>query len=1541
MTAIKDGIKDVIDLNTILTQTATAMNTTVDKLGALTTGAQQMSQAMGANINDVLAIMHVYANVNETADSIMKKTKADVILSNLTGMSGQETTNSLQAIQQQFNLTDDQLMHVDDSLTKIASNLRMNYQDAITQIANGVKTAGAMASQAGLSFETFSGIIASTAETSRRSGEEIANMYKMVTARITNISSPDVEITGVDKSKAATALASVNIDVLDKTTHQLRNEGDILSDLSKKWNTLSIDTKAYLSESIAATRQYSLFESMMNSFTKAQDLATQALNSNGYALKQQETYMQSNESKLKTLSSEITTMWQNTISSQGINVLLSGITKLVEVFGNLPMIVSLATTALLVFKGEAILSTVLSISALTTSLMADSAALGAWGTAVFGATMLSNAFNAVLSANPLGVYAVAITAVVVGLSLLSNASENARKAEEQRKQEEEQLVSTLDDQITKIKEQQKSLDELGKSYIDLSNNLNQSAEDHQKFLDVQNQISALYPDLIDHYDTEGNAHIKNAQAIDEEVKKLKELQSEKEKDKRDYYADNLKAEKDAIQSNKVTIAEFEKDIANINSKKADKNGNIWNSTGTNKLNKEDALKEDREGIVKFREEIDASQKKIDEFTTGIKNGINGINNLDGVSSKIADDLANGITKQLQDGKISVEDYAKSYDKIILSINKIDLQKQFEDYANLNTQFQAGNIKIDVVDKAYKNLYDTLLKLGVTAKDIPLFLQQASKEITGTVDDQLKDIVSLKDAYSTLSSAVDEYNKSGYISIDTLNKLLENDGEYLQYLSIVNGKLVMNKDAMVLAAKADIDKAIAQKYVEQTSIVQTLIDQATKAENLATSTNKAASATMDLATAQTALNTALTQAGKLKIDPTKDSSYIQNQKEIDLLNKVKSGLGKGSLGDTSSGSKSSYTPQTQQQALKSLLDDNKISLQTYYNNLLTLEKSQYSDYAGKSNSQLMAMLKSKNEDVAKRTQDYLSLDSDIKSTKTTIDTNAQKAIDDKFNSSFNDLSSKYSHNKISIDSYISSLENLKKTIKGLTTDELQKLNDEIDKTKADQIALSTDNVKNKYQSQIDSIQNLIDKNNELMKNASATDISKYTKENNNYLSQQQDILNKEADALRDVRSQLNPLSDDYKNLTTVIDGLSNKWQQLESIQKQTALDLANQILEAEKSIEQTTLDTQQTQLDSFKILHQTIIDGLNAQIQALDDQSAAETRVTDNAQKLLDIQNAQLDVQKAQDALTNAQNEKIAKIFHADANGGLGGFIFEADPHAVQTAQDNLNSATDKMQQVQKDYSSWLKNNDIADKKAALQRQIDSENALIKVQEDAMTKSQKIFDDEWKNINSMGEIYLKTFGDNIDAAVSIMSDKLATLQAQLTSALNVKLPSTLPTNTNTYPTGGSNLQPVLTNSSMLDIINNTPVAPPPDHLIPISQTETDSLQRGDIFAETGHYASGTPDAQQLSVVGEKGRELRVLNPNGKDSIIPNGITEKLMSFAQNPMNFMSNFMANTPKFSFAGNTSTNNVQPIHIANLNIEAPKDGSVATFINNLKRML
>lgn len=59
----------------------------------------------------------------------------------------------------------------------------------------------------------------------------------------------------------------------------------------------------------------------------------------------------------------------------------------------------------------------------------------------------------------------------------------------------------------------------------------------------------------------------------------------------------------------------------------------------------------------------------------------------------------------------------------------------------------------------------------------------------------KEMATVREAYSTLTSAIKEYNDSGYISVDTFEKLLSTYPEYLKYLFDENGHIQDNTDAL--------------------------------------------------------------------------------------------------------------------------------------------------------------------------------------------------------------------------------------------------------------------------------------------------------------------------------------------------------------------------------------------------------------------------------------------------------------------------------------------------------------------------------------------------------------------------------------------------------------------------------------------------------------------------------------------------------------------------------------------------------------------------
>ena len=99
------------------------------------------------------------------------------------------------------------------------------------------------------------------------------------------------------------------------------------------------------------------------------------------------------------------------------------------------------------------------------------------------------------------------------------------------------------------------------------------------------------------------------------------------------------------------------------------------------------------------------------------------------------------------------------------------------------------------------------------------------------------IDNIQSAYKACSSAVEEYNQYGYMSVDSLQALLQMDDEYLNTLELVNGKLQVNQSAYadLLAtqyAEAQME-AISQAISELNAIAKG--DAAEKAETFTEAT----------------------------------------------------------------------------------------------------------------------------------------------------------------------------------------------------------------------------------------------------------------------------------------------------------------------------------------------------------------------------------------------------------------------------------------------------------------------------------------------------------------------------------------------------------------------------------------------------------------------------------------------------------------------------------------------------------------------------------
>lgn len=133
------------------------------------------------------------------------------------------------------------------------------------------------------------------------------------------------------------------------------------------------------------------------------------------------------------------------------------------------------------------------------------------------------------------------------------------------------------------------------------------------------------------------------------------------------------------------------------------------------------------------------------------------------------------------------------------------------------------------------LKEAMHNLQTQAQNTENAIDPVSNVVTNFAD-KMKD---LESKYSTLKTAVDEFNNSGHISASTLKALSEND--LIQYLEIVNGKVQINTEALsenVAKAKA---KAKADVLVATYNKLLALSE-----NNVTESSNVAAEAAEDTA-----------------------------------------------------------------------------------------------------------------------------------------------------------------------------------------------------------------------------------------------------------------------------------------------------------------------------------------------------------------------------------------------------------------------------------------------------------------------------------------------------------------------------------------------------------------------------------------------------------------------------------------------------------------------------------------------------------------------
>lgn len=115
----ENAVRSVTDLNKAMTMS----NMSGSSLYSLKQQSLSMAKDLSATTKTVTDAFTIYANENESVSSMLNKAQPTVLLSAASGMSSSPSADAIQGILNQFNLSEDQEMHVADTIEKLSSEI--------------------------------------------------------------------------------------------------------------------------------------------------------------------------------------------------------------------------------------------------------------------------------------------------------------------------------------------------------------------------------------------------------------------------------------------------------------------------------------------------------------------------------------------------------------------------------------------------------------------------------------------------------------------------------------------------------------------------------------------------------------------------------------------------------------------------------------------------------------------------------------------------------------------------------------------------------------------------------------------------------------------------------------------------------------------------------------------------------------------------------------------------------------------------------------------------------------------------------------------------------------------------------------------------------------------------------------------------------------------------------------------------------------------------------------------------------------------------
>jgi len=333
--SIRNGIKDVVALDTALVDLQKTTDATASQLKKFYFSANDTAKQLGSTTQEVIQAAADWSRLGYSIKDAQTMAEVSSIFSSISpGMDIETATDGLVSAMKAFNI------EADDALDGIASKINaIGNSQAVTNadIVEFLTRSSSAMKEANNSLEET--IALGTAATEiTRNAEQVGTAMKTISMRIRGYDEETEEFVGgleilegeiADLTKVASKPGGISL-FKDADKTEYKSTYELLRDISEIYDELTDKQQAQLLEKLAGKRQGQIVAAILNNFEAVDKSLETMSNSAGSAMREMEIIEESLEFKLNALKETAVGVFQNLFQTDEMGIFIDFLTKILE-----------------------------------------------------------------------------------------------------------------------------------------------------------------------------------------------------------------------------------------------------------------------------------------------------------------------------------------------------------------------------------------------------------------------------------------------------------------------------------------------------------------------------------------------------------------------------------------------------------------------------------------------------------------------------------------------------------------------------------------------------------------------------------------------------------------------------------------------------------------------------------------------------------------------------------------------------------------------------------------------------------------------------------------------------------------------------------------------------------------------------------------------------------------------------------------------------------------------------------------------------------